>query len=152
VLGTGNFVDWSLVVFDSLGNAYALNGPLSGSNSVLYIAGSDVFATSAQIFFNFSGTDGGLMLIQTNLLSDSNFYCAAASATFPCGEGESLVPQSVSSPGAIFQPQSGNLVIAGVGLVDFTPEPGYYAILPAALLGLMAASKCRLRKLVPSAK
>jgi hypothetical protein len=148
VLGTGNFVDWSLVLFDSLGNAYKLNGPLSGNNSVLDIAGSDVIATSAQIFFNFSGTDDGLLLIQTNLFSGSNFYCAAASASFLCGQGESLVPLSVSSPGAIFQPQSGNLVIADVGLVDFTPEPGYYVMLPAVLLVLIAASKRRQRKLV----
>jgi hypothetical protein len=147
VLSAANIVDWTFIFWDGSGMGQ-LYGPLSGNNSSVYIAGSDVTAAPTQIFFNFDGTDGGLMLFQANLFSDSDFYCFATVSSFPCAQGKSLVTTSVFSPGAMFEADAGNQVVFDSINFDAAPEPGYYAILPASLMALLVASRRRLSRLV----
>jgi hypothetical protein len=147
VLSAANIVDWTFIFWDGSGMGQ-LYGPLSGNNSSVYLAGNDLTAAPTKLFFNFDGTDGGLMLFQANLFSDSDFYCFATVASFPCAQGKSLVTVSVFSPGAMFEAEAGNQAIFDSINFDAAPEPGYYSILGAALAALLAASRRRLRRFV----
>jgi hypothetical protein len=135
-LAASNFVDWNLLLNDGQSDFYTLTGPLSGNDSVVDVFMSDVTASTSQLDFNFSGVDGGFLLFQTNLFSGSTYYCAST-ASFACEQGESVVPQSIFSSGAIVDPEIGDQVIGVAGMAATTaPEPSDYILLPGALLML----------------
>src|ERR1035438_6325928 len=81
-LSVSNILDWDLTVSDpaSAITSSVILGPLSGNNSQVGLAGSDLTETSSQLFFNFSGTDNGWLLFQAATLFDgSDFWCSANS-------------------------------------------------------------------------
>jgi hypothetical protein len=64
-LGTlyGNIVDWDLTITDGT-NSFTATGPLSGDDSELGFAGSDLTAISSNLSFDFSRTDGVVLFFE----------------------------------------------------------------------------------------
>ena len=144
VLGGSDFTGWNLM----------LNGPgasyhLTNSNSVVLSSGSDVTATPANLYFNFSGTDGGLLLFQNGLFSGNFYYCDATSSD-ACLQGASVTPTTYDGGlGLGFQNalESGNQVIATA-----TPLPSAWTMLIAGLgaFGFLARRGWRRRARAPA--
>jgi hypothetical protein len=112
------------VLNDGSAPAFSLLGPLSGSNSVDEVAGSDLVATATQLSFSFGGADGGFALFQSPaLFTGSDFWClvsAETSSSFcppPPGETVNVSPDSNRSNGL-----SGTGIVATASSV---PEPSY---------------------------
>jgi hypothetical protein len=126
-IGSGNIVDWEFNLFDN-GVNFTLSGP---SNSGLLLFGSDMSATASGLFFNFSGS--GFALFQNpSPGSGINFICFAATTscdgvgngirittnTFGDGIPQSgLVQIGTAAGGAVPEPASWAMLIAGFGLV-----------------------------------
>lgn len=126
-LAAVNILDWNLHLDNGLGDTYDLTGPASGNNSVVYVSGADVTATTTDLFFNFSGGDGGSFLFQTGLFSGNTYYCDGASSNFACLQGESVVPTSIFGS---YQnvALSGNVIIGTVPGTNSVPEPETYGL------------------------
>jgi hypothetical protein len=112
-LGASDIVSWNLTVTD--GNplapspTVALEGPLSGNNSVVEVLGSDLTSTATGLFFNYGGTDGGLLLFQFAPLGNgSNFWCnSSANLPLACSTsslGAESVAAGAPSPGGYILP------------------------------------------------
>src|SRR5450755_575513 len=133
VLSLSNIVDWGLTLFapTSSPTTYILDGPLSGNNSSVYMAGSDTTASATQLLFNFSGTDNGYLLFQygVGIHDGFHYYC---DATFYgiCVNGETDAPQYFTN-GQITNP-TGNVVIGTAG--SPVPEPGSLALLGSGIV------------------
>lgn len=82
----------------------------------------DLTADVKHIYFNFSATDGGYLGFQTlPLYGGQNYWsCGAYNNNFDVKQGLSVVPVLSSDPSSIYQPESGNQIIASVAPV---PEP-----------------------------
>src|SRR5664279_2210679 len=132
VLGVGDFVDWSLLLNDGT-NTYTLDGPLSGNNSSVYVQGSDVTASAAQLLFNFSGTDNGYFLFQYGVgIHDGNHYYCDATFAGICLAGETVAPANFSQGQNVAR--SGDVVIGTVG--GSVPEPGTLIMFGSGIVGL----------------
>jgi PEP-CTERM motif len=127
VLKASDFTGWNLI----------LNGPgasfnLTPSNSSALVIGNDVTATLTDLFFNFSGTSGDLLLFQGQLFSGNNYYCDATS-NGTCFQGASVAPMSFSDPSFQNVPLAGDQII---GTVRETPLPDTWTLMLLGLAGL----------------
>jgi hypothetical protein len=110
------------------------------------IIGSNATATTSDIFFNFSGTPGSLLLFGGGV--GSTYFCSAVSFG-SCLAGESVVPQFFADPSTQDVTPSGNQVIASVagatgpGGSTAVPEPTALSLLA---LGFAAVGFARRRK------
>jgi uncharacterized protein (TIGR03437 family) len=80
-LASDNILNWNLTVTDPTQSvtSFQIIGP---SDSQVGLAGSDLTETSTELLFNFSGTDNGYLLFQSpTLLTGTDFWCSAASAS-----------------------------------------------------------------------
>jgi hypothetical protein len=138
VLTAASITDWDLHLTDGT-NTFELTGPLSGNDSVVFLQGADVSATTTQLLYNFSAGDAGLLLFQQGLFSGAHYYCDGAPANFACIPGESVVPLSVFSPGFINVAQQGNQVIgtAPGGNNNSVPEPNIIILLLTGVVMLL---------------
>ena len=127
VLGSADITAWNL----------DLNGPgatfnITNANSVMFMTGSDVTATATDLFFDFSGADGGILLFQQGLFSGAHYYCDATT-TAACLQGASVTPQTFANTS--FQ----NVAVAGnhvIGTAAAVAEPAVLAVFGTGLLGL----------------
>jgi len=136
VLGASNILNWNLLLNDGT-NTIDLLGPLSGSNSALGVAGSDLSATATQLLFNFSGSDNGWVLFQAPVLSTgSNFWCSGimpngiGGKTTGCSDEPAGETLNVKPEPNEFTSLSGTQVIASTTI----PEPGSLALFGSGLL------------------
>jgi hypothetical protein len=116
VLAKKDIVSWNLSV---TGVGASTNLTSAGGSAVVY-EGGDLTATPTKLKFNFSGSDSGFLLFQATspgLFSGARYYCDNTT-NFTCAAGASVVPESISDPSHIFQPESGDQVIGVAGLDD----------------------------------
>jgi PEP-CTERM motif len=147
VLGAGDFVDWSLLLNDGT-NTYNLYGPLSGSNSSVYVQGSDVTASATQLLFNFSGTDNGYFLFQYGVgIHDGYHYYCDATFSGICLAGETVAPAYYTQGQTASR--SGNVVIGTVA--STVPEPGTYSLMLTGL-GLLMRKRRALGSILSNRK
>lgn len=83
---------------------------LTPSNSNFHIGGKDLTGNAAGLYFNFSGNDGGYMLVQTSLFSGTQYWCNNTTY-FACNPGASVTPKSVYDPSFQSVPESGNQLL-----------------------------------------
>lgn len=148
VIHTTNISDWNLLLDDGAGNTFNLLGPLSGGNSVSFIAGTSFTATATDLSFDFSNTTWDAVLFQNpSVGSGQNFWCLMGTNTstplsFACPtSAETLkVPQDGDHLSVI---QSGNVSVA-----SSVPEPSTVLLLIPGLVGL-AGTAWRTRRRSP---
>jgi hypothetical protein len=136
-LGTllpSDFKSWNLEL-TGVGASLDLNN----SNSTVYGAGSDVFATAREITYDYSAGDMGYLVFQEPAgIGHGLFYwCNAAPAGNTCLAGISVVPQFVMDASAVIGAQTGTLAIATA------PEPSTWilTLLGFGALGFAAVTK-----------
>ena len=141
-LTAADFVDWNLLLFDGT-SSFTLLGPLSGSNSAVFVQGADTEAFGTFLLFNFSGIDNGVFLFQQGLFSGNHYYCDASQPD-PCRfPGETVVPVSVTVG---FQNADLHGVMVIGNAADTTPEPGSCALLLTGV-GLVLGNRKLLARL-----
>ena len=140
VLTSADITGWNLTLFDGT-NTFVLSGPPLDQ---VIVVGSDLTATSTQLLFDFSGSDGGLFGLQQGLFSGFHYYCASAVGNIDCLPGESVVPISVFQTGWQNVPRTGNLVIGQVPTTSAVPEPGSLALLGSGILTAFGVLRRRL--------
>lgn len=125
VLSASDIVSFNLEL-NGVGASYNLVSPAN-----VYVSGVDLTATSHDLYFDFSGIDGGRFLLQHGPEDGHTYYCAAASSA-DCIAGESVVPVFYSDASSQIVPRSGEQVIGVV-----VPEPAAWAtmLLGFSLLG-----------------
>ena len=117
VLSQSDIVGWDLTV---KGAGATINLSSSGGQSAVQLQGGDVTASSTQLLFNFSGTDSGYLLFQSNspgLFSGAKYYCDAENASV-CFKGAAAVPVTFNDSTTVVDGTlSGNIVlgVAGAG-------------------------------------
>jgi hypothetical protein len=111
VLGAADITNWNLAL-TGVGATYNL----TGGSSIAYVNGSDLTATANNLFFNFDGADGGLLLFQVSLFSGFHYYCDGMSGNFACRSGASVVPGYTTDPSVQSVGLRGNVTIASVPL------------------------------------
>ncbi|MCW6506693.1 hypothetical protein [Lichenifustis flavocetrariae] len=128
-LGASNVVDWTLTLTSGMASYV-----LTSSNSAVVGSGADLMATSSQLLFDYSGTDGGYLLFQQGLYSGNHYYCDAAAGNFACSQGATVAPESNSSPSFQNVGLSGNVVIGTA--VSSVPLPAALPLFGVAVLTL----------------
>ncbi len=93
--------------------------------------GSDVTATPTDLYFNFSGTDGGYFAFQEHPFTGFNYYCDQAFGGGQCIQGASVVPQYYTDTSAQIVPETGNQII-GTAI----PEPTTLPLVGLSLAGI----------------
>jgi PEP-CTERM motif len=140
-LNPSDFVAWNLLLTGAGGVSDRITNLDSGA--VAWGYGSDVTATTTDLYFNFSGPYG-YMVFQDGFESGTHYYCDA-SAMSACFAGESVVPQSFTDPSFVNVAQSGNQIIGAV-----IPEPSTWAMMLAGFAGLGLAGYRRARRAAPA--
>lgn len=130
VLSVADIVAWDLTL-QGVGASYQLASTNSNANK--YVVGNSLTATTADIYFNFSGTTGDEFLLQNGPQIGNTYWCNSAGDS-ACYPGKSDVPENFGSPSATFDSlASGNQIIATAGGV---PEASTWAMMLIGFAGL----------------
>jgi hypothetical protein len=133
-LGTGDIVNWNLNVNDGTDGTFDIEGPLSGNNSGVQVAGSDLTSTATQLFFNFDGADGGFLAFETPGIGDDGPFIGYNAQFAGFDSPQSINISSDFGESTIIDPTfTGNQVIAS------TPEPSSLSLFALGLVGLLFA-------------
>ena len=137
-IGSGNIIDWEFNLADN-GTSFTLSG---ASNSGKLVSGNTLSATATSLFFDFSGS--GLAAFQNPAIgSGINFICFTGNGI--CGGGSNRISITTNTFGDGI-PQSG-LVQIGTAAGGAVPEPASWAMLIAGF-GLVGAVARRRRTAV----
>ena len=152
VLVASDIVAWNFIITGNGGVTFNLvNGP-SGvevgniTDPFNPNAGTpDLTADANHIYFNFSATDGGYLGFQTLPFYGGQHYwdCGAFNNNFDVAQGLAAVPELYNVGSSIYEPESGNQIIASVATV---PEPTTMLAAVLLLLPLGAGLLRMMRK------
>jgi PEP-CTERM motif len=135
-LSSSDFVSWNLELV-GLGASYHITNLDSGA-VVWGDTESDVTATLADLYFNFSGGVGGYLVFQDGYKSGMHYYCDSDGLT-QCLAGESDVPQAYNDGTQQIVEMTGNQVIGVVG--GAIPEPSTWVLMLLGFGGLAFAAR-----------
>jgi MYXO-CTERM domain-containing protein len=142
VLTAADLVGWSLAVNDGT-PLLTLQGPTTGNNSDAVIVGSDLSATSTQLLFDFSGSEGSF-LIGAN--SGSSYFCATSYES--CSGGD--VPPDITLNDLLtgtytYESESGDVALGTAVPTVAAAEPPSWSLLLAGLglLGMIEVMRRR---------
>jgi hypothetical protein len=129
VIGASDILAWNLTVTGNGGVTFNFVNANSlvevGNNTDVFNpdAGTlDLTADATNIYFNFSGTDGGYLGFQTPPPYGGEYYVSfGANNQSDTYQGIALVPVDYSDPSTITEAEAGNQIIASVPSV---PPPG----------------------------
>ncbi|HXQ13564.1 MAG TPA: PEPxxWA-CTERM sorting domain-containing protein [Caulobacteraceae bacterium] len=133
-LGALDITSWNLSL-----NGVGASFDLTPLNSHVLDRGVDVTATTADLFFNFSGGDGGRLLFQTGGEDGEQYYCDATSLA-DCYQGATVAPITIFDASEQHVPEEGNQII---GVAGGVPEPATWAMFLAGFTGLGAMLRRR---------
>ena len=135
VLTAADFLAFNLTL-NGVGASANITTPAEG----VTLIGSNVTATASDIFFNFSGTPGSLLLFGGGV--GFTYFCSAVSFG-SCLQGESVVPQFFTDPSVQDITPTGNQIIAAVsgsttgpGGSTAVPEPTMLSLLALGFAGV----------------
>ncbi len=134
VLGTGNIVDYNLLLNDG-SSTFDLLGPLSGNNSQVVVYGSAFTATATGLFYDFS-SGGGFSAVDFQnpfIGSGVNYLCFNDTGGGCSGNPSALVVETTGSQA--IQPETGVTLVAGTGV----PEPAAWAMMLVGFASIGAA-------------
>ncbi|HML18250.1 MAG TPA: PEP-CTERM sorting domain-containing protein [Bryobacteraceae bacterium] len=142
-LAQSDILNWDLLLNDGV-STFTLLGPLSGNNSAIDFAGTDLSETSTQLLFNFSGSIGGFLLQNPGIGSGKNYFCAQTAGSGLCisGSGEGVEVNSEDTEQ--ITDLSGSQVIGSLS-GSTVPEPSTLGLLGVGALTLLLRRKQSLR-------
>lgn len=130
VLAVSDILAWDLTL-QGVGASYHLTS--ASAIAEKHVVGNDLTATSTDIFFNFSGTNGDQFLLQDGPETGQTYWCNSVGLT-SCFPGKSDVPVFFSDSSSQFDmTASGNQIIATAGTV---PELSTWTLMLVGFVGL----------------
>ncbi len=124
-----NVTDWTIILTNTAG-IFTLHGPLSGSNSQFLLTGNGLSATATDLLFDFGASSSFGLFQNPGIGSGQNWYCFESLGANCAGSG---VGESVTTIGGsrtnVFQ--QGNVVLASVDGGGAVPEPASWALMLA---------------------
>ena len=134
VLQASDILAWNLTVTGNGGATFDLvngaSGVEVGNNTAVFnpTAGTpDLTADANNIYFNFSGTDGGYFGFQTlPFYGGQNYWSCGASNNSDTAQGFGVVPVLYSDPSSIYVAESGNQIIAQAATAGTNPSSFVY--------------------------
>ncbi len=142
-----NILNWNLVLTSSSNSTLCSGKPctfdLIGPNGIVGSFGEqldinhgvDLSATTTQLLFNFSGTDGGYIFFETGASAAVCFETTTDCLSSAFGAGESLYVGGVFSGDYELTSLSGTQVIGtATGSGSGTPEPSTLVLLGAGIM------------------
>jgi hypothetical protein len=139
-LGASDITAWDLHL-----NGVGATFEITNSNSAVFLRGDDVTASASDLFFNYSGTDNGLLLFQQGLFS-GNFYYCDSTASDECFQGATV------TPGFVFDGTAQNVALSGNQIIGTAvPEPATWAMVLVGFGGLGVAMRARRRQAAATA-
>jgi hypothetical protein len=131
-ISPSDFVAWGLqLVGLNVTTIITNNDP----GAVVWGGGADITADASHVYFNFSGSDNGFLVLQDGKSSGNTYWCLN-STNGGCLQSESVVPQNFMDASAQFATLSGNQIIASTAV----PEPATWALMLLGFAGLGYAS------------
>lgn len=131
--GTINPSDFTAWDLELVGNGATTHITSADSDAAVWGQGVDITADATNVFFNFSGNDGGFLVFQDGKAS-GNFYWCVDAGNDACRANEAVVPQNFNDPSAQLADREGNQVIATATVT--APEPATWALMLLGFAGL----------------
>ncbi len=136
LLGASDILAWNLTVTGNGGVTYhldnvdGLSGVEVGNNSSYLdptLGNADLTADATNIYFNFSGTDGGYFGFQTlPFYTGKQYFSCGSSNNQDSAQGLGAVPILYNDPSSIFEPETGTQIIASGGTSASGTQPNSF--------------------------
>lgn len=134
VLDTADILSWDITLHGL--NGSSLN--LTTSDTLWPVAGPDLTADAANLYFNFSGPAGNFTIQEAGYFSSGLYYYCDQDISGPCLDGASAVTTVYTDPinSVSGFPETGNQIIATTSAP--TPEPESFVLMLSGM-GAIAA-------------
>lgn len=144
-LAATDILSWNLNLIDNLNAANDLNlyytDATHNNSGIGAFNGSDLTANATTLFYNYSGADSGIFLIQgtTHGFGSGWSYFCFATYNGECLAGETISPQYITVDGVVATGAAAPIGNVPLGPPSSAPEPSSYALMITILLGVGAS-------------